>query len=926
MTKHPIALAIALAFATSAALSGCDRTSNLTEQEHIQRAKDSETQGDLKTSIIELKNAVQKNPDSAQARLLLGQIYLKTGQGAEAEKELKRAKSLGVGDDSIKPLLAEAILRQGEFQRLFSEISLTGSESAANKSKILRMFGDAKLGLRQLDEGCAFYADSLNIDASNVAAYRGLANCAYAKGKADEARNHIQAALKIDPNNADTWILLGDLELAEKQTEAAGGAYSTALKHDPGNVAGLLKHASFMLSKGQTDAAQQDLDKIRKVAPDHPTGDYLQALLYFAADKTDAALDSTLKSLKGGPDNVPAYLLLGTLQYNKKSYGQAAKTLSAYLQVVPGNMDARKMLAATHLKMGEPEQALALLKPLLTVKTNDPQLFALAAEAYMALKDPGSATGLFEKASDLVPASATLQTQLAVSRMATGDTAQAIADLEHAARSDSGEHQSGFVLALHYLRTNQPDKALEALAALEKEIPNDPTLHNLKGAAYGSKKDVANARKSFEQALAIAPDYFSAAHNLAQLDLSQNRPADARKRYEAFLEKDSKNVRAMVALGELAAKEGKADEYLSWLDKAAKADPQAIQPRQLLAHYYVEQKQGDKALSLARETIAANPDSPAALSLLGKTQLSIGQNENALASFTKLVQQNPESADAHYHLGLAQRNLKRNDAARASLQRVLELQSAYLPAQQALIEVESASGRTEAALRIAAAIQSQHPKSPLGYDLEGRILTQQKKYAAAAKAFEQALSRDAGNSSMIELHKTLLLAGNTATAEQRLGDWIKRYPKDEVAKAYAAEYYLRSRRYADAIAQYEALLALNSSSVLVLNNLANAYLYTNDARALATAEKAYSLAKDSPVVMDTLGWILVQRGDSKRSLELLGGALEKAPKSAGIRYHHAVALAKSGDRQRARNELEQLIKDNPNFREIGEARQFLKGL
>jgi tetratricopeptide (TPR) repeat protein len=126
---------------------------------------------------------------------------------------------------------------------------------------------------------------------------------------------------------------------------------------------------------------------------------------------------------------------------------------------------------------------------------------------------------------------------------------------------------------------------------------------------------------------------------------------------------------------------------------------------------------------------------------------------------------------------------------------------------------------------------------------------------------------------------------------------------------------LRNRRYADAIAQYEVLLALNPSSVLVLNNLANAYLYTNDARALATAEKAYSLAKDSPAVMDTLGWILVQRGDSKRSLELLGGALEKAPKSAGIRYHHAVALAKSGDR-----------KDNPNFREIGEARQFLKGL
>ena len=88
MTRHPIALAIALAFVTSAALSGCDRITGLTEQQHIQRAKDFEDKGNLKGSIVELKNAIQKNPDSPQARLLLGQIYLKAGMGAEAEKEL----------------------------------------------------------------------------------------------------------------------------------------------------------------------------------------------------------------------------------------------------------------------------------------------------------------------------------------------------------------------------------------------------------------------------------------------------------------------------------------------------------------------------------------------------------------------------------------------------------------------------------------------------------------------------------------------------------------------------------------------------------------------------------------------------------------------------------------------------------------------
>lgn len=925
MTKHLVALAITLAFAIPAVLTGCDSTSKLTEQEHIQRAKDFETKGDLKTSIIELKNAVQKNPASAQARLLLGQVYLKTGQGAEAEKELQRAKSLGVSENAIKPLLADSLLKQGEFQRLLSEISLTGSESAANKSRVLRMFGDAKLAMHKQGEGCTFYADALNFDGSNLTAHWGLANCAYAKGKADEARGHIQAALKIDPRHPDTWILLGDLEQAEKNPDAAEAAYSNAMKYDPATVAGLFKHASLMLSKGNTKAAQQNLKKMRTIDPANFLGDFLQAQLFLAADKTDAALDATLRSLKARPDNVPAYLLLGILQYNKKSYGQAAKTLRSYLQVVPGNVDARKILAATYLKLGEPEQTLVLLKPLLAGKASDPQLFALAAEAYMTLKDPESATGLFEKASDLVPASATLQTQLALSRMASGDKAQAVADLEQASRSDTGEHQSGFVLAMYYMQNNQPDKALETLTVLEKKIPGDPSLHNMKGAVYGSKKDIANARRSFERALALAPNYFSAAHNLAQLDLAQNKPADARRRYETILAKDSKNVRAMVALGELAAKAGKSQGYLSWLDKAAKADPAAIQPKQLLARYYVAQKQGDKALSLAREALAAKPDSLAAMSLLGKTQLSMGQNENALVSFTKLTRQNPASADAHYHLGLAQRALKRTDAARLSLQRALEKQPGYLPAQETLIALEIASGRIEEALRVASTLQSQQPKSPLGPSLEGDIYLAAKNYAKAAQAFERASALSPSNVFAIKRHQALALSGNDQAADTTIKQWLGRHPDDLFVYAYLARHYLITKRYPESIAAHEWLLKKAPRDGKLLNNLAWLYQTTGDARALPTAENAYQLAPDNPAIQDTLGWLLVQRGAAARGRDLLAKAVATSD-SPGIRYHYAVALAQTGAKPKARQELERILKRGKPFPEKAQAEALLKSL
>src|SRR6266566_9186888 len=87
------------AFAVTLAVlsfNGCDRVASYTEQERVQRAEKFKAEGNLKASVIELKNALQKNPNNAQARLLLGEIYLDLGLAPEAERELLKAKQLGV--------------------------------------------------------------------------------------------------------------------------------------------------------------------------------------------------------------------------------------------------------------------------------------------------------------------------------------------------------------------------------------------------------------------------------------------------------------------------------------------------------------------------------------------------------------------------------------------------------------------------------------------------------------------------------------------------------------------------------------------------------------------------------------------------------------------------------------------------------------
>ena len=78
-------LALALVFA-----GGCVER-YATFDQVMADAKQAREKGNLSAAIVHLKNAVQKSPDNAEARYLLGITYNETGDYGSGEKELRRA-------------------------------------------------------------------------------------------------------------------------------------------------------------------------------------------------------------------------------------------------------------------------------------------------------------------------------------------------------------------------------------------------------------------------------------------------------------------------------------------------------------------------------------------------------------------------------------------------------------------------------------------------------------------------------------------------------------------------------------------------------------------------------------------------------------------------------------------------------------------
>jgi putative PEP-CTERM system TPR-repeat lipoprotein len=486
--------------------------------------------------------------------------------------------------------------------------------------------------------------------------------------------------------------------------------------------------------------------------------------------------------------------------------------------------------------------------------------------------------------------------------------------------------ESDFDIAKRYLAAKEFDKALDIAEKMIRAKPTDPLGHDVQGAAYQGKKDLERARKSFDEALRVAPGDVVATMTLAEIDLQQKRTASARSRYTQLLDKDPKLVPALISMANVEVAEGNRAKALGWLEKAKAADPDNIAARVALASYYLLEKNFQRALDEATEAQRLHPDDADTLNVLGEAQAANRQVNESIATFKRVVALRPDSPIALYRLASAELAARNTSEASDNLRKAIGIKPDYVLAVVALARLDVAAGHADQALSLARDLQKAAPKSAAGLALEGDVLMAQKRPGDAVAAYQRALAIEQTGLLAVKLHSAQTGAGQAKEADATLQRWLQSHPDDVVGLEYSASQDLKAGRNKQAIEQFERVLRKAPNNAFTLNNLAVLYKRENDPRAVATAEQAYKLAPGSPMIADTLGWILVEQGATTRGLDLLQKAATASPKNSEIQYHLAVALAKAGDKAKSRQQLEALLARDKTFAQREAAEALLKKL
>jgi cellulose synthase operon protein C len=209
-------------------LSGCGQKS---EAEVLAAARQQLAQRQATAAIVELKSLLQTSGSSAEARFLLGQALLDSGDPQAALVELRKASDLGHPEVQVAPVSATALIRFGlvdEVIKRYADTDLGTGEAMADLRTSLAMAYQAKGQKAQaraaIDSARKLvpdYAPAALFEARLLADERELAR----------ANALVDAVIGRNAKDADAWLLKGDLARigAAAKTDQALDAYRQAL-------------------------------------------------------------------------------------------------------------------------------------------------------------------------------------------------------------------------------------------------------------------------------------------------------------------------------------------------------------------------------------------------------------------------------------------------------------------------------------------------------------------------------------------------------------------------------------------------------------------------------------------------------------------------------------------------------------------------
>jgi tetratricopeptide (TPR) repeat protein len=476
-------------------------------------------QSEIAGKAIEQYQEIRRlDPSDTESGLWLARLYRLRNQHEKAEEVLRGILKDDPDNEAAVEQVTQLLLDEGKSDEAIK--LLEGMTNQTPSPTLLDLLGDAYTQTKDLPKAEQAYRKAAELDPSELAHQRGLAQTLLSEEKFADALVVYRKLADLMPDDADIY----------------------------------LRMAQIYREMHQLDQAEENLLKARQYAPGSVEVMYNEAMLYQAQGRYDDAirvLSDALAGVKGQSSVLPSrrrslaviYQELGQLYKDRQDYTAAVYTYSEL----------------GHL--GDDEDRRARL---------------LIMDTYRAAKDLNKALQTGREALAKYPNDAAIRSSQALLLGENEQTDEAIKILRAQLTKTDADRDTYLNIAQVYERAHRYKEAEEAAHAAEI-LPGQPRDNEmvwfLLGAIYERQKLYDRAEEQFKKALGVNPKNGPVLNYYGYMlgDLGQ-RLDEASSLVNRALEEEPFNGAYLDSLGWIYYKQNKLDDAESTLRRAVERD------------------------------------------------------------------------------------------------------------------------------------------------------------------------------------------------------------------------------------------------------------------------------------------------------------------------------------------------------------------
>ncbi len=913
----------ALLFLCLALLVACAEEKTLNQ--YLAQSRTAIAEGDFPTALSGLRNAMNINAGSAEARFLLGKIHLEMERNAEAEKELRRAEDLGWPVDETRPRIARALFGQARFEEALA-LSPEGL-STLPTARMLAIQVLAALVLGEFDMAQALYDGATSLAPDDIEIRLLGARMDALQGRREAGLAEVEQVLDETPGYVEALRLRAHILLELQRLEEAREAFTATINRAGIDFSDRVARATINIRLDRLDEVEPDLKALRASAPNHPSTHYIEGLMAFhAGNIRDAAHNLGAARLMQG--KYPLMVYFESLARLLEGAVQPAEDIAReFVQLVPDSVRGRRLLGALLLHNGKYDEVEEVLQPLRDFNPDDIYAINLVAHALLKKDRADQAMYLFRWLRRLRPDIPAGQIPLGDGLIVTALGAGNEEAIEAALAGFDPFPRDDILTIIGHLEKEDYAAALTAADSLKWRDTSGIAPYNVLAAVHLAAGQEAEAKEVLELALKRDPGNPPANLTLASLARRDGDYATEKQHYRAVLTYNPDHVPALMSLAVWEGRDGDSERMRAGLRQTVDFNPHLLEPRLALARFYLDDGDPQRVAPLFSDLLPLQQRSPRLLDLFARAEIAQGNHESAYAALTQLTRTVRGNAEQFQLLAVVADALGKRAEATAALEQALALNPNYVPALLAMARRAELAGDGPRLAELVEQLVALAPDEPEVMRIQSVLAARTGDTGKALQLAKDAHAAGRTSATLLQLTEMQRRSGRAQQARSLRRNWLKAHPRDVAVRLALSDQLYAENDLRAAELQYTQVLAQDPDNVLALNNLAWLLRHEDAKRSLAYIRRAANLMPNDPMVLDSRAVIEFLNGKHRAAAVVIQQALQVAPDNPSIRYHQAMIQNALGREDVARAQLEDILKDgSPAFPERAQAQALLQSL